>query len=76
MAAEAMGKDVTAPTFAGLCFGLGNLRPCGCDGDGAGWPADGDLLPINRLRWTFLIWVMVIVGGSGSNLRQPFWAVS
>lgn len=66
VAAEAMGKDVTARHLQ--VFILGSAI-CGMAGAMA-TTLDGLLAPASYqpLRWTFLIWVMVIVGGSGSNL--------
>lgn len=66
VAAEAMGKDVTARHLQ--IFILGSAI-CGMAGAMA-TTLDGLLAPqsYQPLRWTFLIWVMVIVGGSGNNL--------
>ena len=66
VAAEAMGKDVTARHLQ--VFVLGSAI-CGMAGAMA-TTLDGLLAPASYqpLRWTFLIWVMVVVGGSGSNL--------
>jgi len=66
VSAEAMGKDVTArhlPVFirgSAICGMAGAMMTT----------LDGLLAPASYqpLRFTFLIWVMVIVGGSGSNL--------
>lgn len=64
-AAEAMGKDVTGRHLQ--VFVLGSAV-CGIAGamlvtlDGQFTPAS-----YNPLRYTFLVWVMVIVGGSGNN---------
>jgi len=65
-AAEAMGKDVTARHLQ--IFILGSAI-CGIAGAMI-TTLDGQLTPgtYNPLRFTFLIWVMVIVGGSGNNL--------
>ncbi len=65
-AAEAMGKDVTARHLQ--VFILGSAV-CGIAG-AMMTTLDGQLTPgtYQPLRFTFLIWVMVIVGGSGSNL--------
>jgi branched-chain amino acid transport system permease protein len=65
-AAEAMGKDVTARHLQ--VFVLGSAI-CGIAG-AMMTTLDGQLTPgtYQPLRFTFLVWVMVIVGGSGSNL--------
>lgn len=65
-AAEAMGKDVTARHLQ--VFILGSSI-CGIAG-AMMTTLDGQLTPgtYQPLRFTFLVWVMVIVGGSGSNL--------
>lgn len=64
-AAEAMGKDVTRRHLQ--IFVLGSAV-CGLAGAMI-VTLDGQLTPgtYNPLRFTFLIWVMVIVGGSGNN---------
>ena len=64
-AAEAMGKNVTARHLQ--IFVLGSAV-CGLAG-AMMTTLDGALLPgtYQPLRFTFLIWVMVIVGGSGNN---------
>ena len=64
-AAEAMGKDVTARHLQ--IFILGSAI-CGMAG-AMMVTLDGQLTPgsYQPLRYTFLIWVMVIVGGSGNN---------
>lgn len=66
VAAEAMGKDVTARHLQ--IFVLGSAV-CGVAG-AMMTTLDGQLIPTSYqpLRFTFLIWVMVIVGGSGNNL--------
>ncbi len=66
VAAEAMGKDVTKRHLQ--VFILGSAI-CGIAG-AMMTTLDGQLTPgtYQPLRFTFLIWVMVIVGGSGSNL--------
>jgi branched-chain amino acid transport system permease protein len=66
VAAEAMGKDVTRRHLQ--IFVLGSAI-CGIAG-AMMTTLDGQLTPgtYNPLRFTFLVWVMVIVGGSGSNL--------
>ncbi len=64
-AARAMGKDVTARHLQ--VFVLGSAI-CGVAG-AMMVTLDGQLTPSSYqpLRFTFLIWVMVIVGGSGNN---------
>ena len=66
VAAEAMGKDVTARHLQ--VFVLGSAI-CGIAGAML-TTLDGQLTPrsYQPLRFTFLVWVMVIVGGSGNNL--------
>ncbi|CUJ95149.1 branched-chain amino acid ABC transporter permease [Shimia thalassica] len=66
VAAEAMGKNVTRRHLQ--IFVLGSAV-CGIAG-AMMTTLDGQLTPgtYNPLRFTFLIWVMVIVGGSGNNL--------
>ena len=65
IAAEAMGKDVTRRHLQ--IFVLGSAI-CGIAG-AMMTTLDGQLTPgtYQPLRFTFLIWVMVIVGGSGNN---------
>lgn len=65
VAAEAMGKDVTRRHLQ--IFILGSAI-CGVAG-AMMTTLDGQLTPgtYQPLRYTFLIWVMVIVGGSGNN---------
>lgn len=65
VAAEAMGKDVTRRHLQ--IFILGSAV-CGIAG-AMMTTLDGQLIPTSYqpLRFTFLIWVMVIVGGSGNN---------
>ncbi|MHA6345103.1 branched-chain amino acid ABC transporter permease [Roseivivax sp. CAU 1761] len=64
-AARAMGKDVTGRHLQ--VFVLGSAI-CGIAG-AMMTTLDGQLTPstYQPLRYTFLIWVMVIVGGSGNN---------
>ncbi len=64
-AAEAMGKDVKARHLH--VFVLGSMI-CGIAGAMV-TTLDGQFTPATYqpLRFTFLIWVMVIVGGSGNN---------
>ncbi len=65
VAAEAMGKHVTARHLQ--IFVLGSAV-CGLAG-AMMTTLDGQLTPASYqpLRFTFLVWVMVIVGGSGNN---------
>ncbi|MFV0515466.1 MAG: branched-chain amino acid ABC transporter permease [Jhaorihella sp.] len=65
IAAEAMGKDVTRRHLQ--IFVLGSAV-CGIAG-AMMTTLDSQLTPTSYqpLRFTFLIWVMVIVGGSGNN---------
>jgi branched-chain amino acid transport system permease protein len=65
VAAEAMGKDVTRRHLQ--IFILGSAV-CGLAG-AMMTTLDGQLLPgtYQPLRFRFLVWVMVIVGGSGNN---------
>ncbi len=65
VAAEAMGKDVTRRHLQ--IFILGSAV-CGIAG-AMMTTLDGQMTPgtYQPLRFTFLIWVMVIVGGSGNN---------
>ncbi len=65
IAAEAMGKDVTARHLQ--VFILGSAI-CGLAG-AMMTTLDGQLVTTSYqpLRFTFLVWVMVIVGGSGNN---------
>ncbi|HHX88974.1 MAG TPA: branched-chain amino acid ABC transporter permease [Paracoccus sp.] len=64
-AARAMGKDVTRRHLMVFVLGSGI---CGLAG-AMMVTLDGQLTPgsYEPLRYTFLIWVMVIVGGSGNN---------
>jgi len=64
-AARAMGKDVTRRHLMVFILGSG---VCGLAG-AMMVTLDGQLTPgsYEPLRYTFLIWVMVIVGGSGNN---------
>ena len=66
VASEAMGKDVKARHLQ--IFVLGSAI-CGIAG-AMMTTLDGQLTPgtYQPLRFTFLVWVMVIVGGSGNNL--------
>ncbi|MEM6440961.1 MAG: branched-chain amino acid ABC transporter permease [Pseudomonadota bacterium] len=64
-AAEAMGKDVTARHLQIFVLGSAVVGVAGA----MLVTLDGQFTPgsYNPLRFTFLIWVMVIVGGSGNN---------
>jgi len=64
-AAEAMGKDVTARHLQVFILGSAVVGMAGA----MMTSLDGLLTPgsYQPLRFTFLIWVMVIVGGSGNN---------
>ncbi|HUF57121.1 MAG TPA: branched-chain amino acid ABC transporter permease [Thermohalobaculum sp.] len=63
--AEAMGKDVTARHLQAFVLGSAVVGIAGA----MLVTLDGQLNPAGYqpLRFTFLIWVMVIVGGSGNN---------
>ncbi|SEM86338.1 amino acid/amide ABC transporter membrane protein 2, HAAT family [Pseudorhodobacter antarcticus] len=65
VAAEAMGKDVTRRHLQVFVIGSAVIGFAGA----MMTSMDGQLTPgtYNPLRFTFLIWVMVIVGGSGNN---------
>jgi len=60
-----MGKDVTARHLQVFILGSAVVGIAGA----MMTTLDGQLTPgtYNPLRFTFLIWVMVIVGGSGNN---------
>jgi len=64
-AAEAMGKDVTGRHLQVFILGSAVVGIAGA----MLTTLDGQFTPgqYNPLRFTFLIWVMVIVGGSGNN---------
>ncbi len=64
-AAEAMGKDVTRRHLQVFVLGSAVVGIAGA----MLVTLDGQFTPTsyNPLRYTFLIWVMVIVGGSGNN---------
>ncbi|GHG26528.1 branched-chain amino acid ABC transporter permease [Paracoccus aerius] len=72
-AAEAMGKDVTARHLQVFVLGSAVIGVAGA----MMITLDGLLAPtsFNPLRYTFLIWVMVIVGGSGNNWGSVLGAV-
>ena len=65
-AAEAMGKDVTGRHLQVFILGSAVIGIAGA----MLTTLDGQFTPASYqpLRFTFLIWVMVIVGGSGNNL--------
>ena len=65
VAAEAMGKDVTGRHLQIFILGSAVVGLAGA----MMTTLDGQLTPgtYNPLRFTFLVWVMVIVGGSGNN---------
>ncbi len=65
VAAEAMGKDVTRRHLQIFVLGSAVVGLAGA----MMTTLDGQLTPSSYqpLRYTFLIWVMVIVGGSGNN---------
>ncbi len=73
VAAEAMGKDVTRRHLQ--VFVLGSAV-CGIAG-AMMTTLDGQLTPgsYQPLRFTFLVWVMVIVGGSGNNFGAVLGAM-
>ncbi|MCQ0971721.1 branched-chain amino acid ABC transporter permease [Paracoccus sp. TK19116] len=72
-AAEAMGKDVTARHLQVFIIGCGVIGMAGA----MMITLDGLMAPTsyNPLRYTFLIWVMVIIGGSGNNWGAVLGAV-
>lgn len=65
VSAEAMGKDVTGRHLQVFILGSAVIGIAGA----MMTSMDGQLTPgtYNPLRFTFLVWVMVIVGGSGNN---------
>ncbi|MFC0200478.1 branched-chain amino acid ABC transporter permease [Paracoccus rhizosphaerae] len=73
-AAEAMGKDVTRRHLQVFILGSAVIGIAGA----MMVTLDGLLAPTsyNPLRYTFLIWVMVIVGGSGNNWGAVLGAVT
>ena len=72
-AASAMGKDVTARHLQVFVIGSAVIGVAGA----MMITLDGLMAPTgyNPLRYTFLIWVMVIVGGSGNNWGAVLGAV-
>ncbi|MDB6180179.1 branched-chain amino acid ABC transporter permease [Paracoccus fistulariae] len=72
-AAEAMGKDVTARHLQVFVLGSAVIGIAGA----MMITQDGLMAPTsyNPLRYTFLIWVMVIVGGSGNNWGAVLGAI-
>ncbi|RDW13829.1 branched-chain amino acid ABC transporter permease, partial [Paracoccus thiocyanatus] len=72
-AAEAMGKDVTRRHLQIFVIGSAVIGLAGA----MMVTLDGLLSPnsFNPLRYTFLIWVMVIVGGSGNNWGAALGAI-
>lgn len=66
VSSEAMGKDVTRRHLQVFILGSAILGLAGA----MMTMLDGQLTPnaYTPLRFTFLVWVMVIVGGSGNNL--------
>ncbi|QRZ13950.1 branched-chain amino acid ABC transporter permease [Paracoccus methylovorus] len=72
-AAEAMGKNVTRRHLQIFVIGSGVIGLAGA----MMVTLDGLLSPnsFNPLRYTFLIWVMVIVGGSGNNWGAALGAI-
>lgn len=65
VSAAAMGKDVTGRHLQVFVIGSAVIGVAGA----MMTSMDGQLTPgtYNPLRFTFLVWVMVIVGGSGNN---------
>lgn len=72
-AAEAMGKDVTARHLQVFVLGSAVIGIAGA----MMITLDGLMAPnsYNPLRYTFLVWVMVVVGGSGNNWGSVLGAV-
>ncbi|WCR09280.1 branched-chain amino acid ABC transporter permease [Paracoccus stylophorae] len=73
VAAEAMGKDVTARHLQVFILGSAVIGVAGA----MMITQDGLMAPVGYqpLRYTFLIWVMVVVGGSGNNWGAVLGAV-
>ncbi|MFD1881018.1 branched-chain amino acid ABC transporter permease [Paracoccus pacificus] len=64
-AAEAMGKDVTARHLQVFILGSAVIGIAGAlfvTKNGLLWPSG-----YNPLQYTFIVWLMVVVGGSGNN---------
>jgi len=74
-AANAMGKNVTKRHLQVFVVGSAVVGIAGA----MMTTLEGQLTPgtYNPLRYTFLIWVMVIIGGSGNNIAEPFgqWVI-
>ena len=73
VAAEAMGKDVTGRHLQIFVIGCAVMGLAGA----MMITQDGLMAPTqyNPLRYTFVIWVMVIVGGSGNNWGAVLGAI-
>lgn len=73
VAAEAMGKDVTRRHLQVFVLGSAIVGMAGA----MMTTLDGQLTPgtYQPLRFTFLVWVMVIVGGSGNNFGAVLGAM-
>lgn len=73
IAAAAMGKNVTGRHLQIFVIGSAVIGLAGA----MMVTLDGLLAPssFNPLRYTFLVWVMVIVGGSGNNIGAALGAV-
>jgi branched-chain amino acid transport system permease protein len=71
-AANAMGKDVTRRHLQVFVMGSAVVGIAGA----MMTTLEGQLTPgtYNPLRYTFLIWVMVIIGGSGNNIGSVLGA--
>ena len=73
-AASAMGKDVTSRHLRVFVLGSAVVGIAGA----MLTTLDGQFTPTSYqpLRFTFLIWVMVIIGGSGNNWGGSSWRLS